>query len=248
MSEPRSPDVLRLAALDAGLLDPYAAAALRAEAAVDAPTRAVLDALVTTRAELAAQPRPALPPDVAARITTALDRVDGAKRDAAVRRSMPSATMPTTGSSGRRASRARPVRGPDRWRRRRPRRGVAATLVAVAVVGAGTLVAHLSGPAGASPVLELRADELAAAGAATVGTSDLGPLDDPVRRSGCLREVGLAGRLDPVLGGRQVVLDGRPGVLLVLPTGVLGHFRLVVVDQGCGPRGGILLADRAITG
>ncbi|MBC8093555.1 MAG: hypothetical protein H7Y15_16780, partial [Pseudonocardia sp.] len=38
-----------------------------------------------------------------------------------------------------------------------------------------------------------------------------------------------------VLGGRQVRLDGVPGVLLVLPTGVLGRFQVLVVDEACRP-------------
>ena len=87
--------------------------------------------------------------------------------------------------------------------------------------------------------------DLAAFGRATLGVDDLGPLDDPIRREGCLRAVAPTGVRpdDRVLGGRQVVLDGRPGVLLVLATGVLGRFRLVVVDPACGPDGGALMAE-----
>jgi len=46
-----------------------------------------------------------------------------------------------------------------------------------------------------------------------------------------------------LLGGRRVVLDGRPGVLLVLATGTRGQLHVVTVDPGCGPAGGTLLAQ-----
>jgi hypothetical protein len=40
-----------------------------------------------------------------------------------------------------------------------------------------------------------------------------------------------------------VVLDGRPGVLLVLATGARGGLRILTVDPGCGPGGGTLLSQ-----
>jgi hypothetical protein len=40
-----------------------------------------------------------------------------------------------------------------------------------------------------------------------------------------------------------VVLDGRPGVLLVLATGVRGGLRILTVDPACGPAGGTLIAQ-----
>ena len=46
-----------------------------------------------------------------------------------------------------------------------------------------------------------------------------------------------------LLGGRRVVLDGRPGVLLVLATGTRGGLHVVTVDPDCGPAGGALLAQ-----
>ena len=91
---------------------------------------------------------------------------------------------------------------------------------------------------------------LAADGLAAVGSTDAGALADPARRAGCLRAVGVAG-IDPaaaLLGGRQVVVDGRRGVLLVLPSGARGVFQVVVVDPDCGPAGGILLATTTVGG
>ncbi len=100
--------------------------------------------------------------------------------------------------------------------------------------------------------------ELAAAGRSAVGSTDLGPLADPTRRAGCLRAVAPPDPTpdldrgpdsDPgpaVIGGRQVELDGRRGVLLVLSTGELGVFRIIVVDRACGPAGGTLLGTTTV--
>lgn len=60
---------------------------------------------------------------------------------------------------------------------------------------------------------------------------DFGPLADADARSSCLSALGAPGS-EP-LAGRPVVLDGRPGVLLVLPTARPGRLRLLVVDPGC---------------
>ncbi|MBV9919422.1 MAG: hypothetical protein JOY78_01005 [Pseudonocardia sp.] len=69
--DPR-PDIRLLADLDAGLLDEARAREVRAAAAADPAAQAVLDALATTRAELAALPDPSVPPAVAARWSAAL--------------------------------------------------------------------------------------------------------------------------------------------------------------------------------
>jgi hypothetical protein len=49
-----------------------------------------------------------------------------------------------------------------------------------------------------------------------------------------------------LLGGRRVVLDGRPGVLLVLATGTAGGLRLLTVDPACGPQGGTVQAQLVV--
>ncbi|MFC5996108.1 hypothetical protein ACFQE5_18030 [Pseudonocardia hispaniensis] len=134
-------------------------------------------------------------------------------------------------------------------RRRRPAarrrlRAAAATLVGLA---AASIAVALAGPARVStPVLALHADELAAAAPVSLGATDLGPLADADRRAECLGAAGVLGPHEPVLGGRPVLLDGRPGTLLVLPTGTLGSFRVVVVDRDCGPAGGTLLAEHTV--
>jgi hypothetical protein len=92
--------------------------------------------------------------------------------------------------------------------------------------------------------------DLATAGLAVRGDFDVGDLADPARRAGCLRNVAPPG-VSPdaaLLGGRDVVLDGRDGVLLLLAAGRLGRLHVVVVEPGCGPDGGVLLDSRTIGG
>jgi hypothetical protein len=72
---------------------------------------------------------------------------------------------------------------------------------------------------------------------------DVGELAHPARRAACLRAVAPAAAGETLLGGRRVVLDGRPGVLLVLATGVRGGLRILTVDPACGPAGGRLITQ-----
>jgi hypothetical protein len=92
----------------------------------------------------------------------------------------------------------------------------------------------------------VRPVELVALGRAAVGTLDVGDLADPDRRLACLAAVAPAAAGEPLLGGRRVVLDGRPGVLLVLATGTRGGLRILTVDPACGPAGGTLIAQVAV--
>jgi hypothetical protein len=145
---------------------------------------------------------------------------------------------------------------------RRRRRVLAYGLVALAVVavvtggvlaGAGTApgpaptaappVPPVPAPApepvsGADPVRALRAG---------LGARDPGPLTDPARRAVCLVAHGLPPGTVP-LGSRQVLVDGRPGTLLVLPTGQAARFRLLVVGPGCTAADPDTLADLTVGG
>lgn len=133
---------------------------------------------------------------------------------------------------------------PARGRRRPPvRAGLAVLAAAAAAVlialppavgdrAPGTVPVRTTGPL---------ADELRAA-AADAG-QPAGPLADPARRHACLVAVGVTGPDAPLLAGRPHPVAGHPGVLLVLGTPERGRFRLVVVDPGCGPDGGLLLAE-----
>ena len=91
---------------------------------------------------------------------------------------------------------------------------------------------------GADPVRALRAG---------LGARDPGPLADPARRAACLVAHGLPAGTVP-LGSRQVLVDGRPGTLLVLPTGQAARFRLLVVGPGCAPAVPDTLADLTVGG
>lgn len=175
-----------------------------------------LAALAATRAELAALPQPEVPPAVAARWEAAL----AAERD----RARPAADelLPTP-------------------RRRRPRpRVVLAVSAAAAAVGAAVV---LGAPRPAPPVLTVSGVDLVTVATSAVGVVDVGDLGDPARREACLRAVLPDAARERLLGGRRVILDGRPGVLLVLATGARGVLHVVTVDPGCGPAGGTLLAQ-----
>lgn len=202
-----APEDVRLAQLHAGL--PEDAAAL-AEARSDPRAAAVLDALDATRAELAAHAAPPVPAEVSARWAEAL-----------------AAASPTPEPEPQEQPAAGTVRPLRRRRAPRPALIAAAALV-VAVVAIGVV----RSPAPQPP--HLASAELVAAALQARGVGDAGELQDPANRAACLRRV--LPDVDPaapLLGGRSVVLDGRPGVLLLLPGGTLGTFRVVVVDPAC---------------
>jgi hypothetical protein len=131
--------------------------------------------------------------------------------------------------------------------RARPRRRLRPALVAAAVLAA-TLVAGLLWTPRMPERMSLDGVDLAAAGLGVRGDLDAGGLADPARRAGCLRAVAPTGVAPDagLLGGRDVVLGGRDGVLLLLAAGERGRLHVVVVDPGCGPEGGVLLGARTI--
>jgi anti-sigma factor RsiW len=129
------------------------------------------------------------------------------------------------------------------------RRRVRPALVAAAVLAATVVAGLLWTPRDPAPMSLDGVDPVAAA--LTVrGDFDVGELADPATRAGCLRTVAPPG-VSPeaqLLGGRDVVLDGRDGVLLLMATGERGRLHVVVVAPGCGPGGGVLLDARTIGG
>ena len=190
-------DPVDLAALDADLPDAARAAVRRRAARSDPRSAEVLDALAATRAELAALPEPEVPPETAARWEAAL----AAERD----RSRPAGDAEEEPPTPRR-------------RRLRPRVVLALSAAAAAVVAAVVLGA----PRPAPPVLTVSRVDLVAVATSAVGVVDVGDLGDPARREACLRAVLPDAARERLLGGRRVILDGRPGVLLVLATGTRG--------------------------
>jgi hypothetical protein len=258
-----------LADLDAGLLDSARAAEVRAAAARDPHADAVLGALATTRAELSELADPPVPALYAARWEAALaaeaeiGRPLSAASDlaAAPEEAGPvqqdaddhtAAPRPLPGTSDR-PDPPTPVAAPSRdplpqrrpWRRRRIR----PALVAAAVLAAAVIGGVLWAPQEPAPPSLDRVD-LAAAGLDVRGDFDVGELADPARRAGCLRAAAPPG-VSPdalLLGGRDVVVDGRDGVLLLLAGGGPGRLQVVVVEPGCGPDGGVLLGAQTLSG
>ena len=191
---------------------------------------AVVTALARTRADLAAygERTPPMPAGLLADIDAAL----------AAERGVPPVDTP----------------GPAR---RTGRRAVL-VLVAAAAVVAAVVVGVLTGvrPAGtpapsalpttpAPEVPVLAGGDGPSALRAGLGRSDYGPLGDPGRLAGCLGAHGVPAGARPV-GARQVVVDGRAGVLFVLPTGVAARFRVLVVEPGCAAGAPLTLSDMLV--
>jgi hypothetical protein len=217
-SAQRRPDLELLADLDAGVLDGDHAVRVRKAAEDDPRAAAMLAALAATRAELAALPEPPVPEHLAKRWDAALA--------------------------------AEPTRIPRlAARRRRLHPVLAVAAVVVAVLAAGLLwLRPVSPEAGRLP--SPGQVDLVALGRAAIGVTDAGTLADPARRAGCLRAVAPPGVSPdaPLLGGRRVEIDGEQAVLLVLATGELGRFHVVVVDATCGPDGGRLVRSVPVGG
>jgi anti-sigma factor RsiW len=131
----------------------------------------------------------------------------------------------------------------------RPRRRLRPALVAAAVLAATVVAGLLWAPRHPAP-MSLDGVDLVAAGLTVQGDFDVGDLADPARRAGCLRAIAPPGVAPdaPLLGGRDVVLGGRRGVLLLMAAGERGRLHVVVVAPGCGPDGGELLDTRTIGG
>lgn len=108
--------------------------------------------------------------------------------------------------------------------------GLAAAVSGAAIVVGGAVGGVFTAPA--RP--EVSGVQLAGEALATRGVADAGELADPDRRARCLAAVAPDVPADaPLVGGREVLFDGRPGTLLLLGTGRLGQFTAVVVDERC---------------
>lgn len=229
----------RLADLQAGLLDDARAARVRRHVRGDQDAARTLAGLAAVRRELAqlgagAGPAPAVPADVTARITAALRE----------------APHPTT-AGAHLAVRPRLTR----MQRAGLLVGVTAAAVAV-VVGALTL---LRGPETSLSADSPTASQITVAGpprsfpltdaqvrAELTAPADLGPLADPRRRGPCLAGLGYAPTLD-VLGGRQLDVWGRPGILLVLPGAVPEQIAAVAVAPSCNAVDTGLIAEIVVS-
>ena len=208
----------------------------RSSEPVDVPALAALDADLPDAAEAAERRRAARSDPRAAEV---LDALSATRADLAA---LPEPEVPPAVAARWAAAVAveRP-RQPSTRPSGRPSRS--RVLLAVLAAAAAVAVVVVGAPRPGPPVLTVSRVDLVAVATSAVGVVDVGDLGDPARREACLRAVLPDAARERLLGGRRVVLDGRPGVLLVLATGTRGQLHVVTVDPGCGPRGGTLLAQ-----
>jgi hypothetical protein len=253
-----------LADLHAGVPDDAAGHSLRHLMAADpaAAAAAVFRALEATVADLAALGTApvgvSVPATVAARIDAALATLTPiTSAGTTVGVPLPPA-VPDLGAA-RRAMRARA------GARRRGRAGSgragggplawAAAVAAVVLVGgvvSGGVVSGVvggrtdtvQGRAQAQPI-DLGDGQLGTAVLASLGATDLGPLQDRAVLAGCLSANGVTAGT-PLLGSAEVLLRGRPGVLLLLPSGTAGIITALVVGPTCSADDPALITQKAI--
>jgi hypothetical protein len=72
-----------------------------------------------------------------------------------------------------------------------------------------------------------------------------GPLADPARRASCLMGLGYATGV-PVLGALPIDIQGRPGVLMLLPGDTPGAVTALAVEPNCNSAHTGLLADTVV--
>jgi hypothetical protein len=232
-----------LADLHAEVLDEQQGAALRRRLAADPRTGEVLAALDATVGDLAAlraQPVP-MPRSVSDRIDSAL-----AAETLGTAAGVEPPTPLRTGSARRRRTAA--------WAGAATLAAAAALVGVVAAVGvhrytagiprAGDSMGAATGVSPSAP-LALTDNDLGSAVSRALAQRDLGPLAEPGRLPGCLAANGVPSGTDP-LGAMEITVDGSRGVLLVLPTGQIGRFRLLMVGDDCAPGTPSLLADHLI--
>jgi hypothetical protein len=230
-----------LADLHAGALPDAVASGLWPRVRAAPQAGAVLAALDATKVDLAAlgqAPAPAMPADFAARLDAALAEE--------------TRTRATKGGPA-----FAPVVDINAARRRSRRIGWTAGLVAVAAALIGAAIVVLPGigstsgsSTAAAPTNEpaVTSGQLGSVALAdALHKSNYGPLADPTQLTGCLTANGLDPNQKPV-GANQITLDGKPGTLLVLTTGQLAQFRVLVVGPTCAAGNPATLANQVIGG
>lgn len=226
-----------LADLHAGALDADTSAQLWPRVNADPEARAVIEALDVVKVELGQlghAPAEPMPAHFAARLDAAL-AVEAQRFAPAPPRQAP---VPSTRAA------AGPVVDLAEARRRRNRRlawgvGVLATAAAaVAVVVAafpGSNQTSGNAVASGKPPLAVESNNLSAAIGGVTNEKDYGALKDQEHLDACLK----ANDIDPAtvqtMGVRQVMLDGKSGIMAMLTTGEVGQFRILVVEPTCGP-------------
>jgi len=229
-----------LADLQAGLLDDDVAARVRRQVRADPAAAVALRALNQVRCDLAAlgadpTSAPDAPPAVVARIAAALRSVGSAR----------------SRSHGHAAHAARPSTYPVK------------VIAAVAGVGAfaaaaGLGTAALVGAPAPAPSAPIAAQHITVTPPATAiplsevqilglldHTPDYGPLTDPPHRASCLNGLGYP-TSTRVLGARPIEINGRPGVLLVLPGDRPDELAVLAVAANCSAGDTELLASTLV--
>ncbi|HET9137841.1 hypothetical protein [Actinophytocola sp.] len=234
LGPPWSVDVL--ADLHAGVLDPEQSARLWPAVNADPEARAVLAALDSVKVglgRLGAAPVEPMPAHFAARLDAALAAEAARTRPV----SRPEAPAPVTDLAQAR-------------RRRNRGLGWAAGVLTAAAAAVAVTVTLFSpadetgnpvaaGPQGqnssdaAKPPLQVNRTDLSAAIGGVSAERDYGPLKNQSGLEQCLQ----ANKVDPakteVLGVRQVNLEGKPGIMVLLSTGEAGRLRVLIVEPTC---------------
>ncbi|MGV0625164.1 hypothetical protein [Mycolicibacter minnesotensis] len=74
---------------------------------------------------------------------------------------------------------------------------------------------------------------------------EYGPLSDPARRTGCLAALGYSASTS-VLGAREITINDRPGIVLLLPGSPEGTVRALAVAPNCSSVNTGLLAETSV--
>jgi len=231
---------------------------------LDADALAVLAALDATQAELAELPPMRMPDNVAAR----LDAVIAAEAAARSTAAPLVGTLAAGGGIGRPTAAPRQPTAPvvdlaEARRRRNRRLSIAGGLLTAAAVAVGVVFVTLpSNTTGGTPQavpgsssaqsdpqntvpLALKRSDLPGAGFKAYGSANYGPYADAAKLNACLTANNVAGK---PIAGRLVTVDGQPGVMMLLPGGALGKFRLLVVGDNCAAGNPDTIANTTIGG
>ncbi|WP_406813328.1 hypothetical protein [Mycobacterium sp. M23085] len=229
-----------LADLQAGILDDEAAARVRSQVRADPHAAGVLNALNRVRRDVAAvgadpNAAPEPPPELTGRIVAALRSADPPSVDAA--RTADHSARPHT----------------------RPARTIAAIAglgAVLAAIGFGTVaLLHAPQPTPdtpgdvehitvSTPPMRIPLSQHEILG--LLGRSpDYGALSDPARRASCLTGLGYPASTQ-VLGARQVEINARPGVVLVIPGDSPHVLDVFAVSPNCSAADTGLLANTQV--
>lgn len=252
VGQPWSVDLI--ADLHAGVLDDAAAARLWPQVNADPHARAVIDALESTRTDLAGlvEMPVRIPDQLAARIDTAL----AAEQAGWGRAQQPDPPLA-------------PVLDLAAARRRRNKMvGWATGIVTAAAAVIGITVAinpggagqgtggnfaggnqNTQAPPGAGEHGPLALGSPAELNSSLLGKAikakDYGPLGDRAKLASCLSAHGHVPQKN-IVGARQASMHGKKGVLFVITTGKPGQFRLLAVGTDCARGNPATLGDKTV--